>query len=61
HGSYGSTTASLRRSYVLHLLPGNIRRIGQPWNPRMAQMHDIPDGALVEGPDFPVLPCGANV
>tara|TARA_B100000809_G_C15053068_1_gene499636 strand:- start:486 stop:1304 length:819 start_codon:yes stop_codon:yes gene_type:complete len=61
HGSYGSTTASLRRSYVLHLLPGNTRRIGQPWNSRMAQMHDIADGALVEGPDFPVLPCSASV
>ena len=56
HGSYGNRTDNLRRSYVLHLMPASTRRIGQPWNPRMAQLDDIPIGGLVQGPDYPELP-----
>lgn len=56
HGSYGNRTDNLRRSYVLHLMPVTTRRIGNPWNPRMAQLEGIPIGGIVQSPDYPLLP-----
>ncbi len=54
HGSYGNRTGNPRRSYVMHLLPGNTRRIGDNWNERMASV-DVPVGEIVRGPQYPVL------
>jgi phytanoyl-CoA hydroxylase len=56
HGSYGNTTDNPRRSYILHLMPGYTRRIGEPWNPRQAPMHGVRVGDVVRGPDYPELP-----
>lgn len=54
HGSYGNKTDNPRRSYVLHLMPGNIRRTGDSWNDRMATV-DVPMGEIVCGPQYPEL------
>jgi phytanoyl-CoA hydroxylase len=56
HGSYGNTTDNPRRSYILHLMPGYTRRIGDVWNPRQAPMTGVRTGEIVQGPDYPELP-----
>ncbi len=56
HGSYGNKTDNARRSYILHLMPGNTRRLGDNWNPRMESVEDVPIGAIVKGPNYPELP-----
>ena len=54
HGSHGNSTDNPRRSYILHLMPGNTRRIGDNWNPRHATV-DVPLGEIVRGPQYPEL------
>lgn len=56
HGSYGNRTDNPRRSYVIHLLPGNTRRIGNGWNDRMASVDDIPMGDVIKSLNYPELP-----
>ena len=54
HGSYGNNTANPRRSYILHLMPGDTRRVGDNWNERLATV-DVPIGEIVQGPQYPEL------
>jgi phytanoyl-CoA hydroxylase len=54
HGSYGNRTDNPRRSYILHLMPGSTRRIGDNWNERQATV-DVPLGEIVQGPQYPEL------
>ena len=56
HGSYGNKTDNLRRSYVLHLMPGHTRRLGDSWNERMARVEEVEVGEIVCGPQYPELP-----
>lgn len=55
HGSYGNHTDNMRRSYILHLMPGSTRRLGNSWNKRMGQVEDVEIGAVVQGPQYPEL------
>ena len=55
HGSYGNRTQNLRRSYILHLMPGNTRRIGDSWNERQGRVEEVSLGAIVEGASYPAL------
>ena len=55
HGSYGNKTDNPRRSYILHLMPGYTRRLGDSWNPRQGDIETVPKGAIIEGPDYPEL------
>jgi ectoine hydroxylase-related dioxygenase (phytanoyl-CoA dioxygenase family) len=55
HGSFGNRTRNPRRSYVLHLMPGNTRRIGSSWNPRQGRVEDVAVGEIVRGPSYPEL------
>lgn len=60
HGSYGNKTANPRRSYILHLMPGNTRRLGANWNPRQGNVENVAVGAIVEGLDYPALVSAAR-
>ncbi len=55
HGSFANTTNHPRRSYILHLMPGNTRRVGDSWNLRMARVEDVPVGEVVQGASYPEL------
>lgn len=55
HGSFGNKTNNPRRSYILHLMPGKTRRIGNAWNPRQGNVETVPIGAIVQGPEYPEL------
>jgi len=59
HGSYGNETSNPRRSYILHLMPGNTRRIGDSWNPRQARVEEVAVGEILKGPSYPELPVPA--
>jgi ectoine hydroxylase-related dioxygenase (phytanoyl-CoA dioxygenase family) len=59
HGSYGNKTDNPRRSYVMHLMPGHIRRHGNDWNDRMASVEGVGVGEIVKGPSYPELPVSA--
>lgn len=56
HGSYGNNTDSLRRSYILHLMPGSTRRLGDSWNPRQNPVEEVDIGEILRGPGYPELP-----
>jgi phytanoyl-CoA hydroxylase len=56
HGSYGNSTDNPRRSYILHLMPGKTRRIGNSWNSRQGPVEDVAVGEIVRGPNYPDLP-----
>jgi ectoine hydroxylase-related dioxygenase (phytanoyl-CoA dioxygenase family) len=56
HGSYGNSTDNMRRSYVLHLMPGHTRRLGDSWNERMGRVENVAVGEVVSGPQYPELP-----
>jgi len=60
HGSSGNTTDRPRRSYILHLMPGHTRRIGDNWNPRMASVESVAVGEIVSGPQFPLMPAAGS-
>lgn len=55
HGSFGNKTDNTRRSYILHLMPGNTRRIGDNWNQRHSNVESVPLGAIVQGEQYPEL------
>jgi ectoine hydroxylase-related dioxygenase (phytanoyl-CoA dioxygenase family) len=55
HGSYGNSTNNTRYSYILHLMPGTTRRIGDSWNERMARVENVAVGEIVRGPQYPEL------
>jgi len=60
HGSYGNKTDKQRRGYVMHLMPGNTRRLGSHWNDRQSNAVDqVPIGDIVQGPDYPELTAAA--
>ncbi len=54
HGSYGNRTDNPRRSYIMHVMPGTTRRIGDNWNDRQATV-DVAVGEIVKGPQYPEL------
>ena len=56
HGSYGNKTASTRRSYIIHMMPGTTRRIGDDWNPRLASVEIVKIGEILQGAHYPELP-----
>ena len=56
HGSYGNRTDNPRRSYIMHLMPGHTRRLGDDWNERMASVEDVAIGEILQGPNYPELP-----
>jgi len=60
HGSEGNTTDHPRRSYILHLMPGTTRRLGNDWNPRMASVEVVEVGQIVHGSEYPELPAVAE-
>ena len=53
HGSYGNKTDNPRRSYVMHLMPGHIRRRGDDWNDRMASVEGVGRGRDRSGAQLP--------
>lgn len=55
HGSYGNRTASARRSYIMHLMPGTTRRMGDNWNDRQGDVEIVPIGAVLKGDTYPEL------
>ena len=55
HGSFGNKTASARRSYIMHLMPGDTRRLGDNWNERQGDVEIVPVGAVLKGATYPVL------
>jgi phytanoyl-CoA hydroxylase len=55
HGSFGNKTGNSRRSYILHLMPGTTRRIGNNWNHRHSNVETVPLGAIVQGEQYPEL------
>ena len=55
HGSYGNKTDNPRRSYIMHLMPGYTRRLGDNWNERMGNVETVGVGKIVQGPDYPEL------
>ena len=55
HGSYGNRTDNPRRSYIMHLMPGHTRRLGDNWNERMGDVETVGVGEIVRGPDYPEL------
>ena len=55
HGSYGNKTDNPRRSYIMHLMPGYTRRLGDNWNERMGNVETVDVGEIVQGPDYPEL------
>ena len=61
HGSYGNKTDNMRRSYVLHLMPGYTRRLGDSWNERMGRVEEVEVGEIVCGRQYPELPVPQEV
>lgn len=59
HGSRGNRTGNPRRSYILHLMPGDTRRIGDAWNQRQGNVESVPMGAIVRGAEYPELAMSA--
>ena len=55
HGSHGNRTGNQRRSYILHLMPGSTRRIGNNWNSRQGDVEAVSIGEIVRGKDYPEL------
>ena len=55
HGSFGNRTDNPRRSYILHLMPGHTRRIGDNWNPRQGDVEIVKVGEIVRGRNYPEL------
>ena len=55
HGSYGNRTDNPRRSYILHLMPGTTRRIGDSWNNRQSTVECVEVGQILQGPLYPEL------
>jgi ectoine hydroxylase-related dioxygenase (phytanoyl-CoA dioxygenase family) len=55
HGSYGNSTGNPRRSYIMHLMPGHTRRLGDNWNERMGNVETVDVGEVLQGPDYPEL------
>ena len=55
HGSYGNKTSNPRRSYILHVMPGYTRRIGDNWNDRQADIECVEVGQVIEGATYPEL------
>lgn len=55
HGSFGNRTDNPRRSYILHLMPGSTRRIGDSWNERQGRVEEVGIGEIVRGPSYPEL------
>lgn len=60
HTSYGNKTDNPRRSYIMHLMPGTTRRIGDNWNPRMGDLETVPIGQIVQGEQYPELAAVAD-
>ena len=61
HGSYGNKTDNARRTYILHLMPGHTRRLGNNWNERMASVEEVEIGQIVQGVNYPELPMPVEV
>ena len=61
HGSYGNSTENPRYSYILHLMPGTTRRLGDSWNERMARVENVAVGEVVQGPQYPELAAPAAI
>lgn len=55
HGSFGNRTDNPRRSYILHLMPGSTRRLGNSWNERQGRVEEVAIGEIVTGPSYPAL------
>ena len=55
HGSYGNSTDNPRRSYIMHLMPGHTRRLGNNWNERMGNVETVGVGEPLRGEDCPGL------
>ena len=55
HGSYGNRTDNPRYSYILHLMPGTTRRLGDSWNDRMARVENVGIGQFLKGSQYPEL------
>jgi len=55
HGSFGNQTSNARRSYIMHLMPGETRRIGNNWNPRQGDVEQVAIGEIVQGGNYPEL------
>jgi ectoine hydroxylase-related dioxygenase (phytanoyl-CoA dioxygenase family) len=55
HGSFGNRTENPRRSYILHLMPGNTRRLGDSWNERQGRVEAVGIGEVVRGANYPDL------
>jgi phytanoyl-CoA hydroxylase len=55
HGSFGNRTDNPRRSYILHLMPGNTRRLGDSWNERQGRVEEVGIGEVVRGVNYPDL------
>lgn len=55
HGSYGNLTDNPRYSYILHLMPGTTRRLGDSWNDRMARVENVGIGQFLKGSQYPEL------
>lgn len=55
HGSFGNRTSNARRSYIMHLMPGDTRRIGDNWNSRQGDVEQVGIGEVVQGNNYPVL------
>ena len=49
HGSYGNSTGNPRRSYIMHLMPGHTRRLGNNWNERMGNVETVKRGGGAAG------------
>ena len=55
HGSFGNKTASTRRSYIMHLMPGDTRRLGGNWNERQGDVEIVAVGEVLRGDTYPEL------
>ena len=55
HGSYGNKTDSTRRSYIMHLMPGDTRRQGDNWNERQGDVEIVAVGEVLKGDTYPEL------
>ncbi|MBV7339820.1 phytanoyl-CoA dioxygenase family protein [Chloroflexi bacterium TSY] len=55
HGSYGNKTGNPRRSYIMHLMPGYTRRLGNNWNARQGDVEIVEVGEVLKGSIYPEL------
>ena len=53
HGSYGNKTDNPRRSYIMHLMPGHTRRLGDNWNERMGNVETVGVGEVLPRAGLP--------